>query len=232
MYSVLQHEYKTLKSLKEECRRRLSEYRDGVGTLCADDTEWFLALAKKYHHSKHILFCKPVDGIELYERLGQKNKHLRLIYRDGTTAAFSWNKCCRLVQRNTRAEVSGALRMAVVDQVMDAIDRAFDSRLLVVCPMTHKVICREQSHVDHAPPAFADLVQMWLRTERIAFSDVEIADYVHGGKVMANESQRASWALFHRKHAILRVVCREWNMKAGRHILDGDTNGRKASENS
>jgi hypothetical protein len=232
MYSVLQHEYKTLKSLKEECRRRLSEYRDGVGTLCADDTEWFLALAKKYHHSAHVLFSKPVDGIEIYERHGQRNNHLRLIYIDGTTAAFSWNKCCRSVQPNTRAEISGALRMAVVDQVIDELDRTFKSRLLTVCPMTHKVICREQSHVDHAPPAFADLVQMWLRTQRIAFSDVEIADYVHGGKVMANESQRASWALFHRKHAILRVVCREWNMKAGRHILDGDTNGRKASENS
>jgi len=218
MHIVSNTEYRTLKSLKEECRRRLSLYSDGVGILTDDDAGWFLDLAKKYHHSPRILFCKPVDGIELYERLGQKNNHLRLIYNDGTTAAFSWNKCCRSVKPNTRAEVTGALRMAVVDQVLEEIDRAFQGRLLIVCPMTHKVICREQSHVDHAPPAFADIVLMWFRKEGITFSDVATSDYEHGGKIMANESQRASWSSFHRKHAKLRVVCREWNIKAGRHL--------------
>lgn len=212
-------EYFTLKGIRAECRRRLAKYPFGYqGRLSKNDEDWFVLLVKERHYKSLELLGKQIAGIELCLRLGQSNNHLQIAYRDGSYVPFSWNQCCTLKkQHNKRKCVINALRLAVADQVAEELNRAFENRFLIVCPMTHKVLCRAQAHVDHAPPCFADIVGLWLIKEQIDLSHIPLRDYEHGGWCMDCDEQRKSWADFHRKHANLRVVCREWNMKAGRH---------------
>lgn len=225
-------DYLTFKDIRSECRRVLSKYPAGYeGNLSKDDSEWFVCLAKKRHYNSDVLFSKKIDSVEMYKRLGQSNNHLRFFYDDGSFLPFSWAKCCTSKKPCCKTERTNALRLAIVDQVIEELDRAFNNCLLVVCPMTLKVLCRDQVHVDHAVPCFADIVLLWLRQERIELSDVLVCDYEHGGKCMACDSQKTSWSKFHRNNAKLRVVCKQWNMKAGRHTKGEENYGRDETEN-
>lgn len=212
-------EYFTLKDIRSECRQRLAQYPFGYqGRLAKDDADWFVSLVKERHYKASSLLSKQIDGIELYLRFGQSSNHLQIVYQDGSCVPFSWAQCCTLKkQPSERRCVNSALRLAVADQVVEELDRVFENRFLIVCPMTHKVLCRAQVHVDHAPPCFADIVSRWLIKEQLDLSHIQVRDYEHGGWCMACDDQEKSWADFHRKHANLRVVCKEWNMKAGRH---------------
>jgi len=218
MYSVLDTQYKSFAAIKRECKSRLASYGNGyVGPLNKEDAKWFVDLIKNMHPNASEKLCKPVAGVEFYSRYGVSNNNLRLVYDDGSKGDFSWNACCRSKQSSDLSSIKNALRTAINDQVAAVLSKAFLDRDLIVCPMTFKVLGRDAVHVDHAPPAFADIVAMWLRRERIDLCDVPIEKDTHGGALIKPGRLLESWWKFHRQHANLRVVSAKWNMQAGKH---------------
>jgi len=218
MYIVANTEYKSFSDLKRECRRRLAAYGQGyIGPLNEDDAAWFVDLIKQMHPAASDKLCRPVAGVEFYSRYGVSNNNLRLVYDDGSKCDFSWNACCRSKQSSDLSSIKNALRTAINDQVGAVLAKAFLGRDLIVCPITFEVLGRDAVHVDHAPPAFADIVAMWLRRERIELCDVPIEKDPHGGALMKPGRLLESWWKFHRQHANLRVVSAKWNMQAGKH---------------
>lgn len=218
MHSILGIKYETFAAVKRDAKARLAAYGPGYfGDLNAEDAEWFVDLVRQLHPYPESKLHKPIAGVEVYVRYGVANNNLRFVYEDGTYQPFSWNKCCKGKASGDTTSIKNALRDAVNDQVVECLNMAFKDRLLVVCPMTKKPVDRNSVHVDHAPPAFADIVVMWLRHERIQLSEVLLADDSQGGQIMVEGTQKESWRDFHKKHARLRVVCAEWNIKAGKH---------------
>lgn len=218
MHNILGIKYETFSAVKRDAKARLAAYGPGYfGDLNADDAEWFVDLVRKLHPYPETKLHKPIVGVELYVRYGRANNNLCFVYEDGTKQPFSWNKCCKGKQSGDTTSIRNALRDAINEQIVECLNKTFGDKFLVLCPMTGKLLDRKSVHVDHAPPAFADIVLMWLRRQCIELSDIVLADDAQGGQIMAPGPQRDSWVAFHKSHACLRVVCAQWNTSAGKH---------------
>lgn len=207
--------YPTYRSVRAEIKRRLGAYPvGGPKDLASDDVDWFVHLIREMHPYASEKLAKPVVGIKKYNRYGHQGDNLMLVYADGSSLPFSWNKCCKGKASSDAVSIKSALRAAVQDQTSAVMDAAFFDRDTVVCPMTGELINRGEAHVDHAPPKFADLVSLWLIDMGLQLEQVPLADDPQGGAVLPDGDVRSSWRNFHERHAVLRVVSARWNTSA------------------
>jgi hypothetical protein len=209
--------YPTYRAVRAEIKKRLAKYPLPDQAISDEDVEWFVDLIREMHPYADEKLSKRVVGIRKYSRLGASGDNLMLLYADGSSDPFSWNKCCKSKRSSDGTTVKNALRTAVQDQTSAVMDRAFLGAEEILCPMSGERIARQAAHVDHAPPRFAELVQAWLAHHGIAIDDVPLADEPHGGAVVAAGEMLDSWRSFHEQHAVLRVVSARWNTsKEGR----------------
>ncbi len=207
--------YPTYKAVRAEIKRRLSAYPvGGPKEFTADDVDWFVHLIREMHPYASEKLSKPVAGIRKYNRHGHQGDNLLLMYADGSSLPFSWNKCCKGKKSSDGVSVKAALRAAVADQTSAVMDAAFAHSETIVCPTSGEVITRRAAHVDHAPPRFADLVQSWLAHRGIQLDEVPLADDPQGGQLIATGQVLDSWRSFHAQHSVLRVVSARWNTSA------------------
>lgn len=207
--------YPTYRAVRAEVLRRLAKYTSKAPEdLDEDDATWFVNLIREMHPYADEKLSKPVIGVRRYNRYGHQGNNLLLMYADGSSLPFSWNKCCKGKKSSDGVSVKTALRAAVADQTSAVMDAAFAKSDTIVCPMSGEVISRRSAHVDHAPPKFADLVQAWLIDRDIQLDDVALADDPQGGQLLAPGEERDSWMRFHERHAVLRVVSARWNTSA------------------
>ena len=204
--------YPTYTAVRAEILRRLEKYTSrSPEDLCEDDVAWFLALIQEMHPYAAEKLSRPVIGIRRYNRYGVNGNNLLLMYNDGSSMPFSWNKCCKGKASSDSVSIKHAFRAAVQDQTSSVMDAAFTEACQIVCPMSGELITRGTAHVDHAPPKFADLVQAWLIDMGMRLDEITLADDPQGGAVMQAGSRLDSWRAFHSKHAQLRVVSARWN---------------------
>ena len=204
--------YPTYTSVRAEIKRRLSAYPiGGPKDLTPDDVDWFVHLIREMHPYASEKLSKPVAGIRKYNRYGHQGDNLLLVYVDGSCSGFSWNKCCKGKASSDSTSIKNALRAAVRDQTSSVMAEAFRDRDMIVCPMSGDLIRRSEAHVDHAPPAFADLVMLWLIDMDMRLDDLPLEDDPQGGAVLPEGRVRSSWRRFHERHAVLRVVSARWN---------------------
>ena len=206
--------YPTYTSVRDEIKRRLESYpAGGPKDFTPDDVDWFVHLICEMHPYASEKLAKPVVGIKKYTRYGHQGDNLLLIYADGSVSSFSWNKCCKGKKASDRVSINAAMRAAVKDQTGSAAEEAFKRRDESVCPACGSLMYRCQSHVDHMPPEFKDLVSAWLSDRGIALEQVVLADDPQGGAVLAEGEQRHSWRDFHARHAKLWVICQPCHMQ-------------------
>ena len=207
--------YPTYRSVRSEIKRRLSCYpAGGPKDLSADDVDWFVHLIREMHPYASEKLAKQVVAIKKYNRYGHQGDNLMLVYEDGSALPFSWNKCCKGKASSDAVSIKGALRAAVQDQTSTVMEAAFCDRDTIVCPMSGELISRGSAHVDHAPPRFADLVNLWLIDMGLELEHVPLADDPQGGAILPDGPVRSSWMAFHERHAVLRVVSARWNTSA------------------
>lgn len=204
--------------VRREIKKRLCAYTSKAPEDLSDhDCRWFVDLIREMHPYASEKLAKPIQSIRRFNRYGVNGNNLMLIYEDGSAIPFSWRKCCQGKQASDGCSVRSAFRAAVADQTSAVMDAAFQHGSEIVCPMSGDRITRDQAHVDHAPPRFADLVNAWLIDRDIKATDVELVDDPQGGALLAPGHARDSWRSFHERNAVLRVVSARWNTsKEGR----------------
>jgi hypothetical protein len=206
--------YPTYRAVRTEIKRRLSAYPvGGPKDLTADDVEWFVHLIREMHPYASEKLSKPVAGIRKYNRYGHQGDNLLLIYADGSVMPFSWNKCCKGKLSSDSHSVKAAFRDAVKDQTSSVMFDAFSDTEEIKCPCCGEMIRREQSHVDHMPPEFADLLGAWLIDHDLTIDQITLADDPQGGARLPVGWLRDSWRFFHERHARLRVICGPCNTR-------------------
>jgi len=207
--------YPTYRSVRAEVLHRLLKYTSKAPEdLNEDDAAWFVHLIKEMHPYAGEKLSKPVVAVRRYNRYGHQGNNLLLMYADGSSMPFSWNKCCKGKSSSDGTSIKSALRLAVADQTSAVMDAAFATSETIVCPMSGEVVCRRLAHVDHAPPKFADIVNAWLIDRDIQLDDVPLVDDPQGGQLIAPGDALESWVRFHEQHAVLRVVSAKWNTSA------------------
>jgi len=207
--------YPTYTAVRADIKRRLAAYPvGGPKELTPADVDWFVDLIREMHPYASEKLSKPVVGIKKYNRYGHQGDNLMLIYADGSAIPFSWNKCCKGKSSSDACSIKSALRAAVQDHTSAVMDQAFRDVHMIECPMSGELIHRGDAHVDHAPPKFADLVNLWLIDMGLQLEHVPLADDPQGGAILPAGDVRLSWRSFHERHAVLRVVSAKWNTSA------------------
>ncbi len=200
--------YPTYRSVRAEIKRRLAAYPvGGPKDLAADDVDWFVHLIREMHPYASEKLARPVVGIKKYNRYGHQADNLMLVYDDGSALPFSWNKCCKGKTSSDALSAKAAFRAAVQDQTSAVMDAAFRDSAEAACPSCGKPVQRCDSHVDHMPPEFQDLLGAWLIDRDMTIDQVVLADDPQGGAILPAGPVRDSWRAFHAEQSRLWVIC-------------------------
>lgn len=134
---------------------------------------------------------------------------------DGTLVDFSYKQCLRPFTHASKAKF--AFRRAIDSQVIAVKVAAFGSTESIICPETGEPITWETAHVDHEPPlTFAALLVEYTRLRAIDLNTIDLYEPGDGIGKLLPPAIEADWAEWHRRHAALRVISAEANMRLAR----------------
>lgn len=195
--------YPTKESVRERCRRIIEA---SSGATVEDRYEFaFLCdlfgrhphAAQKIGQGIDAILVRPVPP---YNNLGF---YLRRV--DGSETDISFRQC--VSARTDDADLYGALRRAVDDQVIAFKNESFDGKFTLLCPYTGEMLFPTHCHVDHRPPkTFKALADRWIKLVgghdrvRIASGDGDV------GSRLIDGGQLVSWRSYHGGQADLRIV--------------------------
>lgn len=205
--------YPSKEAVRETCRAIVRRY--GLGgdvTEVADDT--FLRALIELHPEYEV---KRGAGIAHFRVIGSawgaKSAGFAVVRHGGEVVDFSWNAC--LTPPTHRAQILGALRRLVADQVISARNGVLNSGTPLVCAVTGApILSVSELHMDHAPPTFLALAERFIAGHGglSAFQVArETGDRV-GCAELADEALGAQWRDYHQAYAVLRPVLRRVNL--------------------
>jgi len=142
--------------------------------------------------------------------LNPKNKQFFVKVGGKTAQEFSYLKAITSPSAVTR--VKKALRDVVMNDSWKYKNIYFevnsDSKGYVICPVTNLKIRKEDSHLDHYPKQFDEIVWEWLDIFGMSFEDAgDMIDSMNKGELLSD------FRNFHLKVATYRVVLNKVNMQ-------------------
>ena len=86
----------------------------------------------------------------------------------------------------------------------------------MLCHCEQREITFEESHVDHYPVPFVEIVERFIAEKQIEVESVAyLSMRVASKPQFADMDLKQSWQIFHKKNAQLRVISARANMKNG-----------------
>lgn len=185
--------------------------------------EWLAVLKEVvFMHERFQEKTKNLEytvGIRLCT-VNPRNRQFYIIRSDGTDTDFSYYKAIGSYNKQTR--IKSALRELVRDQVIEFKDSYFrensDSKGYVICPETNLKIKKKDSHLDHYPKQFDEIVEEWVKINFINSENLEIypaGDNTNAWTIKDTEIAK-SFMDFHKQTAEYRVVLNKVNLQRKR----------------
>lgn len=202
--------FDTTGAFKDYVQKLLTDLPQGV--IIEEPFHSFLCEFVQRHHEAAD---KVGSGIKYFKVLtntnyGGKNRCFYLFRTDGTHTDFSYQKCVRTP--TPWQEYTDALRSSVMDQIIEARERAFGLNDEILCPIKKAMMTRSASHTDHiAPDTFAALMERfndeeWIHEENPP--STQGGDNACGRRLM-DKGLEERWRYFHKANAKLRVISKE-----------------------
>lgn len=149
-----------------------------------------------------------------------RNRQFYILRSDGTDTDFSYYKAIGSSSKVGR--IKTALRESVREQMIDFKDAYFkeneDSKGYVVCSETNLKMKRKDSHMDHYPKQFDEILQEWVTDNNVNSDELEI--YPAGDNTNAwifkDQSLLESFVNFHESVAEYRMVLNKVNLQRKR----------------
>lgn len=170
----------------------------------------------------HDRFEEKVKGLDYSVgvrscTVNPRNRQFYILRADGTDTDFSYYKAIGSTSKIRR--IKEALREIIKDQMIDYKDLYFklnsDSKGYVICPETKLKMQRKDSHMDHYPKQFDEILKNWVDNHAIVSDDIEIypAGDNTNGWLFKDESIPQSFYQFHESVAEYRVVLNKVNLQ-------------------
>lgn len=145
---------------------------------------------------------------------------LRVQLRTKRWVTVSWRSSILLEFPTTKLQacpIRSAMRQCVRRQIC-SFRRSHQTRCCALCDTTDSSVVY---HVDHQEPTFAALVSNFLgeRQNVAGCPDPSAMQYGRNGRRRFPTNCHAfarRWRNFHRKHAVLRILCRDCNLRRPR----------------
>lgn len=173
----------------------------------------------------HDRFEEKVKGLDYTVgvracTVNPRNRQFYILRSDGTDTDFSYYKAIGSSSKLRR--IKEALRESIREQMITYKDSYFelhsDSKGYVVCPETELKMKRKDSHLDHYPRQFEEILKDWADTYSIKSDDLVIypAGDNTNGWLFEDQNILKSFVEFHEDAAEYRVVLNKVNLQRKR----------------
>ena len=187
----------------------------GVRKLEGEELEMVLALLE-YHPRADVKVGAGVASVAVMPNAKDGGAYNGFVLRrvDGSVEDFSYRKCLTpkgyLSQRARQA-----MRDDVQYQIWEFKSLAFERQ--VACPLTGRHLRPDETHIDHHPTPFNQLMLDFLRAEKLTIERVEVVDLssTSAEKTLADPALRQRWRDYHHSRASLRAVYWRSNLSKG-----------------
>jgi len=185
-------------------RKVLHGYSPGQ-TIGAADEAFMLDVFER-HPEWSLKKGAGVASIEVEQNLGSRGFWITRV--DGSRTDISFVKC--LTRPTHEHDVRAAFRAEVRPQI-----QAFRHARLAAdarCEVTGEPLTPENTHVDHAPPTFDEIVASFMAFR--CWDNIKVNETVDGSTetLLDNLELAALWQRYHREHANLRLVTKRANL--------------------
>lgn len=208
--------FKTKTTLKDYCKFVLNN--SGVNTTL--DGEWNDVLIDVLR--MHEDFHEKTKGQE-YQigvrvcPINPRNKQFYILRADGTDTDFSYYKA--ISSKSKESYIKETLRAAIKDQTIEFKNNYFasnqDSKGYVLCMETSLKLKKKDSHLDHYPKQFDEIVKEWIDIMQLSSQDIVLVAPPDNGTAwfMQDEVLLKSFQDYHKEQAQYRVVLNKVNLQ-------------------
>ena len=228
MIEIAGKKFKTKATLTAYCKYVLNN-ADLFTTLRG---EWGEVIDGLFH--RHYAYDSLTGGVgyEIKVRnchVNPRNRQFYIEREDGSETDFSYVKCISPKSKSDR--IKEILRELIREQTIEYKTKYFaensDSRGFVICPETNLKMKRNDSHLDHYPKQFNEIVADWFAVNNLTFDSLEI---LSGDECWTLKDRKLSKSFFayHEKVAEYRVVLDKVNQQRKRPArFTSKTEGQK-----
>jgi hypothetical protein len=216
MLKLGKFEFKNKTELKEKCKTILYKYPKN-SELKGND----LLLLKEVLslHENYELKTKGLS-YTIYVRpcpINPKNNQFYVVREDGSDTDFSYVKA--ITSNTTKSSrIKKILRDSINLQTIIYKDKYFKENAVngyVICAETGLKIKKKESHLDHYPTQFDEIVKMWVDANSVKSEDIDI--YYLGDNTtcwkMENQELLQKFIKLHEEVATYRVVLNKVNLQ-------------------
>lgn len=210
MIEVNGEKFKTKGALIKKIRSVLNE-SDIKKTLCGEDFLFMLSILKM-HPSYSIKEGPGVSSIFIKTNpLYKRNRCFWIKRIDGSETDFSFMQC--LNPKNNLSKFLAACRLSISETMINF--KISSLNLVKTCPETGIALNRFNSHVDHSPPVFDQIVKMFIEKYDIDVDKVPLLGSIDGeiGGSFKDESMAEKFLIFHNSIANLRLISAQANLQ-------------------
>lgn len=204
-YNLGAHQYKSKAEITKQAKHILKHTK--AGTKLTDEAEAFVRALLMLH--PRLAHTQAVER-DLYVTCSKRGDKCFGYWsnRKGAAIDFSWKEC--ISPKPPIDRFAHACRESVADDII-VFKRAFwAGKSSVKCPVSGERMYRSNSHVDHAEPTFAALVDQFISEQQIDLSTV-----TYRGNHFAQEALSRKFREYHRQHATLAVISAFANLSKG-----------------
>lgn len=216
MIEVAGKQFKTKTTLTNYCKFVLNNAELGL-PLTGD---WFDVIdgILRMHESYSEKTKGPGYSIGVRKcPINPRNRQFFILRADGTDTDFSYMKA--ITPKKKSSYVKETLRAAIKDQVMEWKDNYFrenaDRLGYVICPETKLKVKKKNSHIDHYPKQFDEIVKEWIDMYKLNSEEIVLLSNGDNSTAwdMEDKSLLESFIRYHKEQATYRIVLDKVNLQ-------------------
>jgi len=190
-------------SLRMRCREIIDKYLfEGCAEeleMSLDDAAFFVELVRLRDGSR-MPASTYVRHVLRSTRDGQVGRHVVFQYGDGSRDMIGWSKICG---------GRPASRGVAINDMREAVRQQMQEAYFAGCGAVG-----DDAVVHHDGMPFSEIAELWLRDVGMTPEQLPVMDlFDGGGYTLAPGPLRESWREFHKRHATLVVVSRQWHIE-------------------
>jgi len=216
MIEVADKKFKTKTTLTAYCKHVLNNAK--LNTLL--EGEWFDVIDGVLRMHESYAEKTGGEGYSIGVRkcfINGRNRQFYILRADGSDTDFSYLKA--MTAKSKTGYIKETLRAAIVEQTIDWKNNYFDEyadRLgYVICPETNLKVKKKDSHIDHYPKQFDEIIKEWVDLYDVKSDEIVLKSNGDNSTAWEMEDQELlkTFIEFHKEQAEYRIVLNKVNLQ-------------------
>ena len=178
-------------------------YKYNIGDYVNSRDRQILLDLLKYHPNYEQKIGCGISGFKIYITQ-YKRRGFMLIRINRSSTDFSYIKC--ITNPSLFTKIKLCCRNAIKDDIVKFKNNLFNKKQDVICPITNKILTKNNCHIDHYNPTFKEIFDNWYKNKTITENDINQSFDNNETTFFTNESLKNNFRTFHNKIANLRAV--------------------------